>query len=76
MGKLDLDSDESADISIANDSNASIYLPIEDRLDNIMGRNKEYKAAKRVRLEAQIARRVDQNKLNEIIEDINEAGDK
>lgn len=46
MKKLEVKSEGSPDISIAYDSRATIYQPLETRLERALGTNKDYVASK------------------------------
>ena len=46
LEKLEVKSEGSPDISIAQDSRATIYQPLETRLERALGTNKDYVATK------------------------------
>ena len=70
MGNLDVESQSSADISIEEDSDASIYQPIETRLERVLGTNQEYNEAKEKRRKGDIRRKCDGQEFQELLVDL------
>jgi len=70
MENLELESQSSADISIVDDSDASIYQPLETRLERVLGTNQEYNEAKRKRTRSHIRRKCDGREFQEVLVDL------
>ena len=73
MEGLDVESESTdKDVSIVQDSEASIYQPLETRLERVLGTNEEYNTAKKKARRSDIRRKCDGRDFKELLNDLEE----